>query len=116
MKRHGKPEPADVTPFSARYHGSRDFDNLDEIYKNYNPEEEYWGIVGKPTGMFRTPEEDGEALDYWKFNNWQIADTVAFFIKKAREVISEDTELGACFGYMTDIGKFYRASTGASGI
>jgi hypothetical protein len=112
MKKHGKPEPVDIIPYSARYHGGHDIDNLNEIYKNYNPEQDYEGVVSKPAGMFRTPNEDAEALDYWKFNNEQVSDSLELFIRKAREVVPGETEIGTFFGYMTDIPKFMHASMG----
>jgi hypothetical protein len=112
MKLHGKAEPLNVPPLSIRYHGSRDMDDIDKIYRNYHPETEYLGVRNKPSGMFRTPEENELALDYWRFNNEQIADAVEYLIKKAHEVVSPETELGILFGYMTDIGQFMRATMG----
>lgn len=110
--KNGKPEPTNIPSYSERYHGSHDTDNIDQLYARFNPDAEYTGIRNKPSGMFRTPDENGPALDYWRFNNEQIADAVGFFIRKARHVLSPETELGVIFGYMTDIGQFMHASMG----
>ncbi len=87
MNAHGKTEPADNPARSVRYHGSRDFDDIDKVYGNYRPDEEFYGLKDKPSGMFRIPKDDSLAIDFWKFTNESIAGTVECMIKKAREVV-----------------------------
>lgn len=112
MQEHGKPIPEDVPPRSVRYHGSWDTDDVPEVYRNYSPEKEYSGVRDAPSGMFRIPNDDSLAVDYWRFVSTQIADAVEFFIRTAREEVATGVELGVCFGYITDLGSFMRTSLG----
>ena len=54
-------------------------------------------------GSFRDPVLDREAIDYWKFHNELIADTVLFFASKAQEVICHKKLVGVFFGYLFEL-------------
>jgi len=110
-KANNKPMPVDIPPRSLREHCPYETDNLDKIYVEFDPNEDYEGECA-PSGMFRTPAEDEHALDYWHFNNDQIADMAILFAKKAREIIRPEVELGTTFGYVTDLGDKSLVSNG----
>lgn len=50
-------------------------------------------------GLLRDPAADGDALHYIKFCSDQIADTIKYFLRKAREILLPETELGVFYGY-----------------
>ena len=78
-KSHGKPL-CDIPGYSERYSG-----------------------VPESDGLLRTPEKNADALDYWKFNSEISLETVALFMKKAREVLPQDIKLGITYGYIFEL-------------
>ena len=74
---HGLPEPLDVSSASVRNHAEH--------------------------GLLRDPELDRDGLNYWKFCNDQIVDTIEFFLKQARTVIRKEAELGVFYGYILEL-------------
>lgn len=74
----GLPDPVDIPPASVREHVSHD--------------------------LLRDPQADGAALDYWRFCNRQISDTILDFARTAREIVEDRAELGVFFGYVLDFG------------
>ncbi|HBE04253.1 MAG: hypothetical protein A2096_00660 [Spirochaetes bacterium GWF1_41_5] len=103
MQKKGEAIPQDIPAFSERYEGSEEWDLLENHNSKNDPHREYWGLINKPAGLLRTPQKNSLALDYWRFNSQQVADAVELFIKKAKEVMTGNTELGICFGYMLDL-------------
>ncbi|MDD5727194.1 MAG: hypothetical protein PHV59_01400 [Victivallales bacterium] len=59
---------------------------------------EHLNDVILPTGLLRTEDTEEEALDFWKFHIKQEADAAIYFIRKAREVMNPETELGIIYG------------------
>jgi len=53
--------------------------------------------------LLRDPERDRPALDYWRFSNEAVVDAIAFFVKKAKAVISSQTEIGVFYGYNLEL-------------
>jgi hypothetical protein len=113
QEEHGK-NPTDIPPRIMRDAGSYDFDtNYVDICSYYNgidPTGCFRKLFPDGAGLFRTPERNGEAIGYWRFCNEFNADTVRFFLSKAREVINNKTELGVFFGYC--VGHWTMVSSG----
>ncbi len=80
MAEKGLPVPEDIPPYNVRYSGVPESGNL-----------------------LRTPEKNALALEYWKFNSKQSADTLEFFIKKAREILAPEIGLTLCYGYIFEL-------------
>jgi hypothetical protein len=95
--------PTDIPSRTVRDSGSYDF-NTDYVdpfsyYNGIDPTGCYKTLFPDGVGLLRTPEKNGEALEYWKFCNEFNADTAMFFLGKAREIIRDEAELGMFFGY-----------------
>ncbi|MDD5603187.1 MAG: hypothetical protein PHG48_03755, partial [Eubacteriales bacterium] len=54
-------------------------------------------------GSFRDPVLDREAVDYWRFHNELVADTILFFAGEAQSVIRHNKLLGVYFGYIFEL-------------
>jgi hypothetical protein len=110
---HGK-APTDIPPRMIRDVGSYDFEqgyvDTCSYYNGIDPTGCYKKLFPDGAGLLRTPEKNQEALDYWRFCNEFNADTVEFFLKKAREIIHPEIELGVFFGYC--IGHWTMVSSG----
>ena len=78
MQEQGRPDPVDIPPASLRDHVSHD--------------------------LLRDPQADAPALDYWRFCNWQISDTILDFARVAREITAHRAELGLFYGYVLEYG------------
>lgn len=65
-------------------------------------EERYSGIP-ESGGLLRTPATHADVLDYWKFNSEMSADTVSFFLRKAREVLPPEIGITLCYGYIFEL-------------
>ncbi len=74
---HGRPDPIDIPAQSVREHMS--FENF-----------------------LRDPEKDALALDYWRFCNESIADTILEFASIARGIVGRDVEIGCFYGYILE--------------
>jgi hypothetical protein len=98
----GKP-PTDIPSRMIRDSGSYDFNTtyVDPFsyYNGIDPTGCYSQLFPNGVGLLRTPEKNREALEYWKFCNEFNADTAAFFMEKARDIIRPEAELGMFFGY-----------------
>ena len=64
------------------------------------PYEERYSGVPASGGLLRTPETHADAIDYWKCNSDMSAETVTFFLEKAREVLPADIGITLCYGYL----------------
>ncbi|MHB9140205.1 MAG: hypothetical protein ACYC4Q_12445 [Victivallaceae bacterium] len=53
--------------------------------------------------FLRDPQCNRMALDYWKFCNESIADTIVHFAHEARKIIRQEAEIGAFYGYILEI-------------
>jgi hypothetical protein len=99
---HGK-TPTDIPVRTARDGGSYDFNktyvDACSYYNGIDPTGCYDHLFPNGAGLLRTPEKNQEALDYWRFCNEFNADTVEFFLGKARKIIRPKAELGVFFGY-----------------
>ena len=99
---HGK-DVTDIPPRTARDSGSYDFDKtyIDSLsyYNGIDPTGCYGKLFPDGAGLFRTPEKNQEVLDYWRFCNELNANTALYYLKKAKEVIRPEIELGMFFGY-----------------
>ena len=78
MTERGRPDPVDIPPASVRDHVSH--------------------------GPFRDPVDDALAIDYWRFSNELIADTVMYFAAATQQVIEHRVPLGLCYGYIMELG------------
>lgn len=62
--------------------------------------------------MLRDPERDAVSLNYWKFCGEKVADTISYFIGKARKIIRSEAELGVFYGYIIELGSGRHVSEG----
>ena len=76
MTDRGRPDPVDIPPLSVRDHVSH--------------------------GPFRDPVEDALAIDYWRFSNELIGDTILYYAAATQEVIKHRVPLGLCYGYVME--------------
>ncbi|OQA85654.1 MAG: hypothetical protein BWY31_01803 [Lentisphaerae bacterium ADurb.Bin242] len=97
----GLPVPRDIPPRSVREHAEH-FPPAPDASKELAERDPALACCG-PSGLLRDPVIDRDALNYWKFNNVLIADTVIYFAQKAREVIRPEIELGTTFGYVVGL-------------
>ncbi len=99
---HGM-KPTDIPPRLARDAGSYDFDRSFfeplSYFNGIDPTGCYDKLFPEGFGLMRTTEKNREAIDYWRFCNEYNADTAGFFLRKAREAVRGDVELGMFFGY-----------------
>lgn len=77
MTERGRPDPVDIPPASVRDHVSH--------------------------GPFRDPVNDALAIDYWRFSNELIADTILYYAAATQEVIEHRVPLGLCYGYIMEL-------------
>lgn len=77
MIRRGQPDPIDIPPASVRDHVSH--------------------------GPFRDPVDDALAINYWKFSNALIADTILYYAAATQEVVKHRVPLGLCYGYIMEL-------------
>ncbi|OGV36781.1 MAG: hypothetical protein A2020_03115 [Lentisphaerae bacterium GWF2_45_14] len=117
MADKGKPVPRDIPPRSIREYGRYGFDfstpsNSFGYWAGFDESDLDKACKPDAGGLFRVPETDRKALDYWQFCNEQIAETIELFLKKAREVIRPIAELGTVYGYITEVGEYMLASSG----
>ncbi len=54
-------------------------------------------------GSFRDPATDRAAINYWRFHNELIADTILYFAAEAQSVIKHEKLLGVYFGYIFEL-------------
>ena len=103
--RKGYDVPADIPPRSVRDACPRGHEKL---YAVLNPPKiSRWvtgAIVPKDdgNGLFRTPQDNPEAMRYWQFCAELVSDTALYFAKVARKVIRREIPLGTTFGNMVD--------------
>ncbi len=71
------PDPVDIPPESIRTHLSHD-------------------------DFLRDPEYDKNAIDYWKFCNESIAETILDFAAVTRSRIRPETQIGCFYGYILE--------------
>lgn len=57
-----------------------------------------------PHNGLRDPQEDAEALRYWKFHSELVADSILKFAGAARTLIPADKEIGGFYGYVLELG------------
>ncbi|MBQ9367950.1 MAG: hypothetical protein IJT83_09235 [Victivallales bacterium] len=75
--KNSRPDPIDIPPISVREHCSHD-------------------------DFLRDPSEDKVAVDYWRFCNQSIADTILRFADIARKNIKNDALIGCFYGYILE--------------
>ncbi len=75
----GHPDPVDIPPASVREHVSH--------------------------GIFRDPQTDSLAINYWRFSHWLIGDTILYFAAAAQEIIQHRVPLGTYYGYVLEHGR-----------
>ncbi|MDD5728743.1 MAG: hypothetical protein PHV59_09275 [Victivallales bacterium] len=98
---HGLDANADIPSRRVRFHFPYGTEGAAEAFQQdcaenpLEPEE-----IFECSGFFRVPEEDREALGFWKFNNEMIADTVLLFAREARKFLPAQVKLGTTFGYL----------------
>ena len=71
------PDPVDIPPISVRDHISHD-------------------------DFLRDPKIDRKALDYWKFCNESIADTILRLASITRKIIRRSAQVGCFYGYILE--------------
>ncbi len=108
----GKPIPDDIPPFVKRYAGDADVIPSKIPNKLIFDTDKGAFLYKIRDGLIRTPEKCAESLDYWRFTNEEVADTVLYMAKKAREVLPESARLGTMFGYTVFQGYLFHASQG----
>lgn len=86
-KEKGLPDPIDIPPCSKRDHYPHD-------------------------DFLRDPQEDKVALDYWKFCNESIADTILKFAEITRKRIRPETQIGCFYGYILEKSEMCLVSCG----
>lgn len=74
---NGKPDPVDIPPESAREHF---------VHEDF----------------LRSPTEDAIALDYWRFCNESVANTIIRFAGDVREIVGDKAEIGCFYGYILE--------------
>ncbi|MCD4824309.1 MAG: hypothetical protein K8S55_06860 [Phycisphaerae bacterium] len=72
----GLPDPIDIPPASVREHVSH--------------------------GIFRDPVTDALAINYWRFCNWLVGDTILHFAACAQKTIKHRIPLGTFYGYVLE--------------
>lgn len=77
MINKGKGDPIDIPPESVREHVSHD-------------------------GFLRDPGSDSVAIDYWRFCNESVADTIVRFAGRVKNIIGERAEIGCFYGYILE--------------
>ncbi len=102
QKLHGK-APTDIPGLMRRCSCSHDFDNtyndIATYYNGIDPTGCFSTLFPDGFGLLRTPAENADAIDYWRFINEFNAHTVAGIFTAARKMIRTEVELGAFFGY-----------------
>lgn len=73
----GKADPIDIPPISVR-------ENC--------PHENF----------LRNPSTDSVAIDYWRFCNISIADTIIKFAKRTRDIVGKEVDIGTFYGYILE--------------
>ena len=53
-------------------------------------------------GFLRDPVADREAVDYWRFCNESIAETILEFASVTRKIVGEKAEIGCFYGYILE--------------
>lgn len=76
MTEQGLRDPVDIPPASVREHVSH--------------------------GIFRDPVADGLAVNYWRFSNWLVGDTILYFAGATQEIIKRRVPVGVYYGYMME--------------
>jgi hypothetical protein len=79
MTDRGYADPVDIPPASVREHVSH--------------------------GPFRDPVDDALAVNYWRFSNELIADTILYYAAATQEVVQHRVPLGLCYGYVMEHGR-----------
>ena len=81
-RKKGETVPADIPPFGVREHVSHVVDRME----------------------LRDPQEDRDALLYWRFHNEVNSDAILHFARLLREVVHRPIELGVFYGYILELG------------
>ena len=76
-KKNGLPEPADIPAISVRNRASH-------------------------ANFLRDPKSDKMAVDYWRFCNQAIADTILEFASITRKIIKDHAQIGCFYGYILE--------------
>ncbi|MBQ6596337.1 MAG: hypothetical protein IJH79_02185 [Lentisphaeria bacterium] len=100
-------EPTDIPSRIQRDQGRVDFEGgYTDPGSYYNGNDPTGGaydtLYPEGPGLLREPYRDAGVINYIQFCNEFNADTVAFFLHKAREIIPAEKELGVFFGYSFD--------------
>ena len=74
---HGRPDPIDIPPISVREHMTHE-------------------------DFLRSPDQDMLALQYWKFCNESIADTILNFAGITRGIVGDQAQIGCFYGYILE--------------
>ena len=101
----GYPVPADIPPRSVRDDCPRGKEVLAAMLKPVKVSKWRTGAIvpqADGNGLFRTPQDNPEAVRYWQFCNELVSDTALYFAKVARKVIRKEIPLGTTFGNMVD--------------
>ncbi|MBQ7403088.1 MAG: hypothetical protein IJW05_06575 [Lentisphaeria bacterium] len=115
-KGNGKPWN-DIPSMGRREKGLREFSvkgkyDTTGYWAGYDDSEVDPLIREDAGGLFYDPEQQADVIDYWKFCNELIADTIDFFLKEARKIVLPEVELGAVYGYITTEGQYMLSSNG----
>ena len=76
MQERGEPDPVDIPPASVREHVTH--------------------------GIFRDPNQDALAIDYWRFAHWITGDGILYFARAAQEVLHHEAAVGVFYGYVLE--------------
>ncbi|OQA85018.1 MAG: hypothetical protein BWY31_02150 [Lentisphaerae bacterium ADurb.Bin242] len=103
QKAHNLPQtdiPGRFRRDSGSYDFCTDYKDVNTYYNGNDPTGgAYTEVFPNGFGLFRSPEKDRDVMDYFRFCNEFNAETVSFFLKRAREAIPPEVELGCFFGY-----------------
>ena len=86
MIERGKDDPVDIPPQSIRDHVTHD--------------------------LLRDPQQDGLAIDYWRFTQELIGETILYFATAAQEVLDHEVPLGVYYGYILELAQGRLVSEG----
>ncbi len=108
----GLPVPETVPDRIVRYTGSHELTGVERLYPVLGSAEND-RLAGRfPSGLFRTPAENRHALEFWRFNSQELAETLKVLLRQAREVIKPETTLALCYGYVFELWGGCQASYG----
>lgn len=60
-------------------------------------------LMHTTNGVFRHPQNDRAALDYWKFHHEIIGETIVYFAEKLKQLVQHKKLTGLFYGYLMEL-------------